>query len=192
LSTYNPTNWYWTVAGDEGKMWSSAKAAWVAPDDAALVQFLAQGGFISRVGSWAELETIFATDFPAGSLQTYLPAKRYDVEVAGINVGGAMVATDRQSQSMIANAFSYVVASGAPYVTYKADSGWVTLTAEQIRGVALAVGQHVQSCFSKEAQIALAISTFQVTTREQIDAFFLAPTLPDNPAPPEPEPTPAP
>lgn len=105
-------------------------------------------------------------------LIAYAAAKRFAVETGGILVGGAKVATDRDSQAMIGNAFAYVTASGAASVRFKAASGWVTLSADQIKGLALAVGAHVQAAFAAEDDLDAAIngSPPTVTTTAQIDA----------------------
>ena len=111
---------------------------------------------------------------PAIDLAAYAAARRYEVETGGITVGGSEVATDRVSQAMIGNAFSYVQASGAETVSYKTAAGFVTLTAEQIKGVALAVGAHVQACFDAERsiEVGLTASPPTITTIAQVDKAF--------------------
>ncbi|MGU3665795.1 DUF4376 domain-containing protein [Methylobacterium sp. A49B] len=105
-------------------------------------------------------------------LTAYAAAKRFAVETGGIVVGGASVATDRDSQAMIGNAFAYVTASGAGSVRFKASSGWVTLSADQVKALALAVGAHVQAAFAAEDDLDAAINASPptVTTAAQIDA----------------------
>lgn len=105
-------------------------------------------------------------------LIAYAAAKRFAVETGGIVVGGATVATDRVSQAMIGNAFAYVQASGADSVRFKAASGWVTLSADQVKALALAVGAHVQAAFAAEDDLDAAINASPptVTTTAQIDA----------------------
>ncbi|APT31933.1 hypothetical protein MCBMB27_02642 [Methylobacterium phyllosphaerae] len=111
---------------------------------------------------------------PAIDLSAYAAAKRFAVETGGIVVAGAPVATDRGSQAMIANALSYVQASGAASVSYKSPAGFVTLTAEQIKAVGLAVGAHVQACFQAEDSVdaGLHASPPTITTFAQVDAAF--------------------
>ncbi|MCJ2108019.1 DUF4376 domain-containing protein [Methylobacterium sp. E-041] len=109
-------------------------------------------------------------------LIAYAAAARYAREVGGIAVSGVGIATDRASQTMIANAYAYVQASGAASVEFKAESGWVTLSAEQMKLIALAVGAHVQACYAVESRLDLAISATPpaVTTQAEIDAAFAA------------------
>ena len=68
----------------------------------------------------------------------------------------------------------YVQAFGAMTVPFKARSGWVDLSADQIRAIALAVGAHVQAAFAVERDVDAAIAAGSVTTIEQIDDLFRA------------------
>ena len=103
-------------------------------------------------------------------LVAYAASKRFAVETGGIVVNGAQIDTSRESQSMIANAFAYVQASGAASVEYKTASGWVTMDAPTVKAVALAVGAHVQACFAAEQAVDAAISAGTITTTAQIDS----------------------
>lgn len=113
-----------------------------------------------------------AAEITSADLVAYAAAKRYAVETGGIVVDGDTIATDRDSQAMIGNAFAYVTASGAVSVRFKAASGWVTLSAGAVKQLALAVGAHVQAAFAVEAEIDAAISASPptITTTDQIDA----------------------
>lgn len=115
---------------------------------------------------------------PEVDLAAYAAARRFAVETGGIAVNGAPVATDRGSQAMIANALSYVTASGAASVSYKSPAGFITLSADQVKEVGLAIGAHVQACFAAEDTIDAGIhaSPPTVTTLAQIDAAFAAVT----------------
>ncbi|MGU3387297.1 DUF4376 domain-containing protein [Methylobacterium sp. D53M] len=112
------------------------------------------------------------TTLATAGLVAYAAAKRFAVETGGIVANGAKVATDRDSQAMIGNAFAYVTASGAASVQFKASSGWVTLSADQVKALALAVGAHVQAAFETEKDLDAAITADPptVTSTEQIDA----------------------
>lgn len=172
---YNPSNWFWSVGGDTTRYWSSAQAAFVNAGDALFVEFIAQGGQPTPIDSMQSLLGVLAEQYPAGSLQTYLAARRYLFETGGIVVAGAKVDTSRESQSMIANAYAYVQASGAASVTYKAVSGWVTLSADEIKALALAVGAHVQDAFMREALCLAEMNATPptITTRAQVDEVFV-------------------
>lgn len=75
---------------------------------------------------------------------------RYQYETGGVVVGGRTVSTARDSQSMISGAFCYSLASPDTLVQFKTLNGWVSLTSEEIKGIALVVGNHVQHCFAVE------------------------------------------
>lgn len=57
---YNPTNWYWIIAGNEARFYSSASGDYVTPTDAAYVAWLAAGGTPSHIASEAELGAVLA------------------------------------------------------------------------------------------------------------------------------------
>lgn len=170
----NYANWYWIVAGDDTKVWSSASAGFITATNPTYVAWAALGNRASRIASLDELRDVFAAQYPGGMLDAYAAAQRYAIETAGLDVGGATIDTSRDSQSMIANAYAYTQASGATSVTYKASSGWVTMSADQIKAVALAVGAHVQALFVKEKTIDDAITAGTITTRSAVDAAFAA------------------
>lgn len=52
---YDIENWYWVVAGDESRVWSSATRAWFDADDPAYLAWLEAGGVPTRIASRAEL-----------------------------------------------------------------------------------------------------------------------------------------
>lgn len=107
-------------------------------------------------------------------LLAYAASVRWAKETGGITVAGAQVDTLRESQTMIGNANQLLEASGASTIDYKTKSGWVTLSAEQFKALALAVGGHVIECFSAEKAISAQIAAGTVTTRDQIDAAFMS------------------
>jgi hypothetical protein len=107
----------------------------------------------------------------ASELIAYAATRRWLAETGGITLNGAQIDTSRDSQAMIANAYAYVQTSGAASVTYKADSGWTTLTADQVKATALAVGAHVQACFVAENALDAEITAGTVTSFAQIDAY---------------------
>lgn len=108
----------------------------------------------------------------AADLVAHAAARRFAIETGGIDVSGTRVDTSRDSQSLIAGAFAYVQASGAETVEFKAASGWITLSAEQVKSIALAVAAHVQRCFAAERAADEAIAAGTVTTFGEIDALI--------------------
>lgn len=108
---------------------------------------------------------------PEVDLKYYTTQKRYALETGGITVGGAIISTDRGSQSLINGAFNYVNASGAPEVKFKAQGGFVILTAAQVQVIALAVGAWVQACFAAEMEVWEMIDAGVITTVAEVDLY---------------------
>lgn len=181
------SDWYW--AGTPG-VYGSARGALVAdpttdadylawrcdgtrnptawPTDEVGVQTVAMLDLVLTNGGLPPtgLATVSKADLIA-----YAASKRWRVETGGITLNGARIDTARDSQAMIANAYAYVTASGAASISYKANSGWVTMDAATVKAVALAVGAHVQACFAFEETVAADIEAGTLTTTAEIDAL---------------------
>lgn len=84
---------------------------------------------------------------------------RWQSETGGLKLNGFVIATDRESQSMITSAFASAIFDSTYTVHWKMANGWVDLDAQAIISVAQAVRDHVQACFNKEAKIGAAIET---------------------------------
>ncbi len=92
-------------------------------------------------------------------------ALRWEHETGGTTVGGVRVLTGIEDQNRIAGALV-----GAPAtLDFKAESGWVTLTLEQLQGVAAAITAHVQACFSAERVHHEAIDALE--TLEEVQEY---------------------
>lgn len=101
---------------------------------------------------------------------------RYDREVAGISVGGSHIKTDRESQATITGAFTALSGGLVASVDWKTGTGeFVSLGLPEISAIAAAVTQHVQACFSAEAQLVALVDA--ATTFEQVDAVELPDSL---------------
>ena len=98
-----------------------------------------------------------------------IAARRYQAEIAGIDIDGMRIDTGRDSQGLIAGAALAAVLDPLYSVRWKTPAGFVDLTAEQIIGVASAVRAHVQACFDRESEMldALAVGTFAPEMLEQ-------------------------
>lgn len=97
-----------------------------------------------------------------------IAARRWQAEVAGIDVGGIRIDTGRDSQALITGATVQAMLDPSYTLRWKTPDGFVDLTAEQIIGVATAARAHVQACFNREAELldALSAGTF---TPEMLD-----------------------
>jgi hypothetical protein len=76
---------------------------------------------------------------------------RYNAEIAGVTVNGVSIKTDRESQGLITGAALQALQDPTYTCNWKTENGFVPLTAEQIQAVAVAVREHVQGCFDREA-----------------------------------------
>jgi hypothetical protein len=84
----------------------------------------------------------------AAAQKAQIEARRYAAETGGISVAGVAVLTSRDSQAMIAGATAAAKDGVIASFNFKAATGWVTLTADQVIAIGRAVATHVQTCFS--------------------------------------------
>lgn len=98
-----------------------------------------------------------------------LAAYRYQRETGGITAGGAVIATDRESQAMINGALSLVGLLPETVIDFKGVSGWMQIDAATVIAIAQTVGAHVQACFSAERAHSEAIA--QLATAAEIEAY---------------------
>ena len=178
MTPFTPQDWYWQA--DDGRVFASVRQAVVTADDPAFVAFTAG----ARPTAWprdgagaqtaAALQEVLTPYGLWADLAGYAAAARYAKETGGLKVGTAQIDTSRESQAMVANAYQFMQVSGAPSTQYKTASGWVTVSADQMKAIALAVGAHVQACFAAEADLDAKITAGTVTTTAQIDAAFAA------------------
>lgn len=108
-------------------------------------------------------------DFKAAKLAE-LASWRYEKEVGGINLGGATIDTDRDSQGKITSAYVALREGMVTSIDFKAKGGvWVTLGIAEVEPMAQAVVRHIQGMFTLEKEIAAQIADAQ--TIEQVQAI---------------------
>lgn len=83
---------------------------------------------------------------------------RWERETGGVQVMGALVKTDRESQSTITGAFAMARADSATTVQWKANNGFVALDSDAVIMFGSAVFAHVQGCFAHEAAFTAQIN----------------------------------
>jgi len=77
--------------------------------------------------------------------------ERWTIETGGITLpDGVRVATGIDDQNRITSVVANAERSGLAAFDFKAESGWVRVTLTELQGIAAAVAQHVQACFSAE------------------------------------------
>lgn len=98
-------------------------------------------------GAWVSGQTL--DEVKADKLAA-LASYRFDVETAGISVGGVNIKTDRESQAMLTGAYTLMTMDPSRQINWKGGNKWSHTDNVTLAAVALAVGNHVQSCFDKE------------------------------------------
>lgn len=131
--------------------------------DPDVIRCVETGAFIPRGHYLWPTEWLGAGNIPlpaeptlsAEELRTQLKdratARRWAVETGGISVGGTPIMTGTADQNRITTVLA-AINLGLESVDFKAGSGWVRMTAEQIRAIASVVSHHTQLCFSAERE----------------------------------------
>lgn len=87
----------------------------------------------------------------AQSLKDAITAKRWQIETGGITLpSGVRIATGIDDQNRITSVLANAQHAGVETVNFKAASGWVTVTVQELQMIAAAIAVHVQACFDAE------------------------------------------
>lgn len=105
-------------------------------------------------------EAVQAPDWPA-----VIAARRFQVETGGVTVEGVQVNTERDSQSLLTGAAFAASLDPGYHIKWKAATGFVDLTGEQILGIASQVRAFVQACFNREAELLGAVADGSITAQ---------------------------
>lgn len=86
MKPYDPKDWYWYVAGDLTKVYSSKAAAYVPANDATFVAWVASGGVATNIDTEENLGDVLAAYYPdvprpniAGIVSGYQQSQADDV-----------------------------------------------------------------------------------------------------------------
>ena len=91
--------------------------------------------------------------------------RRYQAETGGVTVEGVQINTDRDSQSLLTGA-AFAASIDPDYrIKWKAETGFVDLTGEQVMGIASQVRAFVQACFNREAELLGAVADGSITAQ---------------------------
>lgn len=105
-------------------------------------------------------------------LKDFAADKRWRVETGGIVVSGTPIRTDEKSQSKISGTVQLLAAD--PSITsidWEAQPGvWVTVDVPTITAIGIAVGRHVQLCFSTLKAVQSEIEAGTITSFAAIEA----------------------
>lgn len=108
----------------------------------------AQVGWIYKDGAFFAPES---ARFTQESIKAMVTAQRWSIEIGGLMLPtGVRVATGIDDQNRITSVIANARLAGLTEVSFKAASGWVTLSIDELDGVAAAIALHVQHCFNAE------------------------------------------
>lgn len=98
-----------------------------------------------------------------------IAARRWQAETGGTVIEGLPLPTDRESQALITGATVQAMIDPSYTLNFKTAAGFVTLTAQQVIGIASAVRRHVQASFDRESALleALDAGTFDEAMLEE-------------------------
>jgi len=105
-------------------------------------------------------------------LLAYAAEKRWLVETSGITLAGTEIRTDEKSQNRVSGAALLALSDpDLTVINWEATPGvWVEVSAAQMKTIGIAVGRHVQACFSTLKAVQAAINSGTITTTAEIDA----------------------
>ena len=116
---------------------------------------------ITHDGSTATAEYVLSSIPLAdrkAAMKAAITAQRWAVETAGITVNGSNISTDAQTQAKLSGALQLVQADDTILIDWKgSDGSWVQLNAASVTAIAMAVGSHVQACFTREKELHTAV-----------------------------------
>ena len=98
-----------------------------------------------------------------------LASARYLSEISGVIFNGIKIRTDRESQALITGAVVQAINDSTYTCKWKTVNGFIDLDVNMIKAVGVAVREHVQSQFNKEAELILQVEA--TTTIEELEAI---------------------
>lgn len=169
-------DWYWVVANDPSNVWSSARAMSVPDTDADYQTWLGYGRTPTYIASQADLEAMFAVQYPAGALRPYNADARYRKASGGViitSLSPVLFLTDPTSRNTVNSAYQYAATNPAHLTHWKMSDGtFIDLTSAQMTTLNNTMTTFVQSCFTMESTNLTGIGNGSITTIAQIDAAF--------------------
>ncbi|MDP9601724.1 UNVERIFIED_ORG: hypothetical protein J2W38_001510 [Variovorax paradoxus] len=137
--------------------------------------FAVDGGWVLRdllVEPEPQPELEITLEERRARLKAAATARRWMVETGGITwTDGAKVKTGIDDQTRIAQAIQGMEANGYADVSFKAESGWLTLTLAQMHVLLKTIAIHVRACFEAERSHHVAIDALDASTIESYDVL---------------------
>jgi Domain of unknown function (DUF4376) len=104
------------------------------------------------------------------NLKTQVTNIRYSKETNGITLDDHTIKTDRESQTMLNNAYAALKSELITSTDWKITAdNWITVTLTELEPIAKAVAIHVSTCFNVEKTHLEAIA--ELSTFEEIDNY---------------------
>lgn len=97
--------------------------------------------------------------------------KRKQIELGGIYIDDVFINTGEDDQNKISRVIERSEDAGITEVSFKAASGFINITIEELRGIAISIAHHVQDCFSWEASIVQAVSDLELSLDSVSEAY---------------------
>lgn len=188
----NTKDFYWFVAGDQTKVYSSARNIYVDP--ATDADFLAwknignnagdtdsEAGIWHVMQDWMPLYLWDGTNFsqPAvnawtkAQLRNYNATARLNKVNGGMTAAGVPVRTDDRSRGLIADGRALAMADST-YTTkwYGSDGLFYDVDAATMIQMSAKVAEHTNACYTVFEQTDAAITGNTITTLTQIDTAY--------------------
>lgn len=177
MPEFTPSDWYWLST--DGRVFSSAQEALIAPEDESFRRWLADG---CQPTPWPRdadgAETIAALQEvlqPYGlfvDLKAYARNISWQKRVAGVPIGGLHVASDPDSLTLITGMVSAAQLDPTRSFNFDTAAGPILMTAEQGIAFGVDVLNFVQSTFDRRAEVLAKIDAGEITTKGDVDAAF--------------------
>ena len=153
---------WWPEENTEGELGANKKwgAEVLTLDPERKVVKVARKQVAMTAGEKAERDELIAAQWA-----DQIAARRFEVETGGVTMAGVQINTERDSQSLLTGA-AFAASIDPDYrIKWKAETGFVDLSAQQIIGVASAVRAFVQACFNREAELLGAVADGSITSQ---------------------------
>ncbi|CAL8972927.1 hypothetical protein RHODGE_RHODGE_01042 [Rhodoplanes serenus] len=176
---WTPQDHYWIVAGDETRVWSSARGDYVPTNDAPYTAWREAGGVATRISTEQDLTDVLALyglRGPHVDLAAYAADARWRRETGGTTWRGWPIHTDATSQTKYLaelQAISLGVRDDGDGWKF-ADGAFRAVSNADFSALATAARAHVRACFAAEAAVLAGIAAGTITTPAEIDAAFAA------------------
>lgn len=103
--------------------------------------------------------------------------ERWKRQTSGVEINGIQFHTDRESVSVLTDAGLWAIQDSNYTVRWKAQNGWVDLSASLIVSAATAVNGYVQACYARESEIVDAVINNNANIELEINSGWPNPII---------------